>query len=215
MRRRRFVTMTFGGLILGLGPVAFGAPAVAQAPVPAAGDFVNDLSMRAIRMLTGSDLNEDMRADRFRTLLREAFDVPAIGRFTLGRYWRVATEAERGEYLKLFEDYLVQNYAGKFKDYTGENLRVLQTRATPENEVMVASQYIRNSGGPIQVSWRLRREGSSFKIIDVIVEGVSMAITQRDDYSAAIQRSGGKVEFLLVALREKTSVAAATPVAAQ
>lgn len=204
MKRRNFATTVavvagVGGL---LGRARF---AVAQISAPDAARFIKDLSVKAIADLTDLSLNDVERARRFDALLRENFDVPEIGRFVLGRFWRMATEAERAEYLKLFEGYLVQIYAKRFKEYTGENLRVDQTRPGNDNEIVVLSTIVRSQIGPAQVAWRLRREGAGFRIVDVSVEGVSLALTHRDDFAAVIQRGGNKVEALLVMLRIRTA----------
>ena len=211
MQRRNMITTAIGVCVLGLAVTVGGGRADAQAPVPEAGKFVTELSQRAVANLTVPNISDTERADRFRAILEQAFDVPLIARFTLGRYWRLASDAERAEYMKLFEDYLVQNYGTRFKEYTGENLRVDQTRAGQDNEALVLSTLVRTTGGPVSVMWRLRRDGATFKIIDVVVEGVSMAITQRDDYAAVIQQAGGKVAALLNTLRDKMTVASAAP----
>lgn len=189
------------------------APAIAQntratpsagqaATASEAGAFVATLADSAVAKVTDKALAAEERKTRFRALFLDGFDVPAIARFVLGRYWRLATDAERGEYLKLFEDAIVETYAHRFADYSGEQLRVLSTRAA-DGEAFVFSEMIRPTGAPVKVDWRLRREGTSFKITDIVIEGVSMGVTQRDDFSAVIQRSGGKIEGLLASLREK------------
>jgi phospholipid transport system substrate-binding protein len=185
---------------------------VAQArlgDVPEAGEFLSGLASKAIAGLTDKSIPPTERATRFRVLLTEGFDVPTIARFVLGRYWRTATEDERAEYLKLFEDFIVQSYASRFTEYAGENIRVTMSRAGSDGEVTVYTDLVRPSGPPVKVEWRTRRESGSFKIVDVIVEGVSMGITQRDDFSAAIQRGGGKVEALITILRDKVKTAQA------
>jgi phospholipid transport system substrate-binding protein len=175
--------------------------------VPEASEFVARLAERAIEGLTEKDIPLAERTQRFRLLLTEGFDVPQIGRFVLGRYWRVATEEERAEYLKLFEDFIVHNYATRFGEYAGENLKIGGASRTAEGDVTVYSELLRPNGAPVKVEWKLRQHDSSFKITDVAVEGVSMTITQRDDFSASIQRNGGKVEGLLTMLRDKVRTA--------
>jgi phospholipid transport system substrate-binding protein len=204
MRRRAFV------LAAAVALVATGAsfPVRAQSPASAAvtegGQFVSDLASRAVAELTTGDLAMPERVSRFRGMLTEAFDVPGIGRFVLGRYWRVASEAERAEYLKLFEDFIVQTYVQRFNDFAGADLRVLQTRPGQDGEV-IATLEAGLAGKPTaRFDVRMRREGTAFKIFDVVVEGISMGVTQRDDFSAVIQRNGGKVEGLLASLRERT-----------
>ena len=94
-----------------------------------------------------------------------------------------------------------------FGEYAGENVRVGNASQNADGDVSVYSEIVRPSGAPIKVDWKLRRADKSFKIVDVAVEGVSMAITQRDDFSASIQRSGGKVEGLLAMLRDRVKTA--------
>lgn len=194
------------------GPLAVLAPAFAPAfaqarpgaaaPAPEAGEFIVKLADRAIAGLTDANVPKPEREARFRRLLNDGFDVPHIARFVLGRYWRLANETERAEYLRLFEQFIVNSYSQRFGEYAGENLKVSNTRAAGD-DIAVFSDLLRPNGPPVKVEWKLRREGGSYKITDVIVEGVSMSITQRDDFSATIQRAGGKVEGLLAVLRDK------------
>jgi phospholipid transport system substrate-binding protein len=182
-------------------------PASAGAPVPEAGEFILGLADKAITGLTDFNVPLAERSTRFRVLLNEGFDVQHIGRFVLGRFWRTASEEERTEYLRLFEDFIVHSYAKRFREYAGENLKVMGTRTAGDGEAYVLTDLLRPSGPPVRVEWRLRRDGSGFKIVDVLIESVSMSITQRDDFSATIQRAGGRVEALLAVLRDKVRTA--------
>jgi len=187
------------------------APAWAQdsqAPTAVAAtegaQFVADLASRAVSELTTGDMPMPERITRFRGMLTEAFDVPTIGRFVLGRYWRIASDSEKAEYLKLFEDFIVQTYVHRFNDFAGAQLRVLQTRAAQDGEVVATLDAALPGKPPARFDVRMRRESNAFKIFDVVVEGISMSVTQRDDFAAVIQRNGGKIEGLLASLREKT-----------
>lgn len=184
-----------------------GAQASAQNAVPGATAFIDALAQRAIEGLTAKDIDNADRAARFRALFTETFDVATIGRFALGTPWRTASESDRAEYLKAFEDFIVATYATRFADYGGEAIRTTGSRRGDDNEVFVASEFVRAQGAPVRVSWRLRPNGNSWRIIDVIIEDVSMAITQRDDFSATIQRNGGRLSALIEALRSKTNTA--------
>ena len=217
--RRRLATATvvLGSVLLAPGLEALAderGPQLAQArpasatPSPEAGEFIMALADKAITGLTDFNVPLSERSTRFRVLLNEGFDVQHIGRFVLGRFWRTASEAERAEYLQLFEDFIVHSYATRFREYAGENLKVMGTRSAPDGEAYVLTDLVRPSGPPVRVEWRLRRDSSGFKVVDVLVESVSMSITQRDDFSATIQRAGGKVEGLLAVLRDKVRTTA-------
>lgn len=169
-----------------------------------AGSFVTTLAQDAIDQLAAPNLSEGERDTRFRKLFLDGFDVPLIARFVLGRYWRQATEAERAEYLRLFDELVVQTYARRFNEFNTARLRLLSvSRPNEDNDVIVAVEGSVASKPPVRLDVRVRRGSSAYKVIDVSIEGVSMAVTQRDEFSSVIQRGGGKVEALLASLRGK------------
>ncbi len=167
-----------------------------------ADDFIRTVGQQAIDSLTGKELSDDQRQARFRAILVRTFEVPLIARFTLGRFWRRISEKQRKEYVGLFEDFIVKAYARRFRDYNGETFTVGKVRQINKSDALVQSELALKDGRKIAVYWRVRGK-SDFKIIDIIVEGVSMVITQRDEFSAIIGRNDGKVEALLSALRKK------------
>ena len=203
MLRRHVLAFTAAGWVLSLGLNGRETRAQGANLAHAAADFIRSLARQAIDSLTGPNISDARRKEQFRALLNAAFDVPLLGQFALGRYWRVATDSERAEFMLLFEESLVVNYADRFKDYAGEKLRIVQARPLQNDEVLVNSELPRAGAAATRVGWRVRRYDNTFKVIDVIVEGVSMAITTRDDYGALIQRAGGRVVALLSSLREK------------
>ncbi|MEX1108901.1 MAG: ABC transporter substrate-binding protein, partial [Dongiaceae bacterium] len=102
------------GLVVALPLLANAAAADEEAET-----FIRSLGDTAVNQLTAPDLSNAERNERFRELLLSHFDVPQIGQYVLGRYWRSATPEEQSEYLGLFEDYLVASYARRFAEYTG------------------------------------------------------------------------------------------------
>lgn len=180
-------------------------PATAAVDPEAAKTFIRSLANDAIQLMSRKDLPQAERVAKFRELFTRGFDVEAIGRFVLGRYWRDATEAEQKEYLKLFEDLILATYAGRFSEYSGETLTVLDARPDEDRFTLVTSQINRTGGNPpIRLDWRINESNGGFRIIDVVVEAVSMSVTQRSEFASVIQRGGGKIGSLLVALRDKT-----------
>ena len=186
-----------GMLVLGM--LCFAAPRDAAAQD--ARTFVSTLGQQAIQVL-GPSVPQARRLARFRTLFHDDFDLPSIGRFVLGRYWRIATPQERQEFLGLFQEYIVRAYSARLGQYAGEPFRVTGTRPNGDGTV-VTSQIVLSGGSPVQVDWYLAALGGRFKITDVYVGGVSMAVTQRDEFASVIQRSGGRVAGLLDQLRQK------------
>ena len=164
--------------------------------------FIENVTSQGIDFLANPDLSYDQRKQEFRTLLKNNFDINTIARFSLGRYWRTATEAQRQEYLKLFEDMIIDVYSKRFGDYQGQDLEIGQVRAQGDKDAIVTTKIVPKNDPEIQVDWRVRQKGNGYKVIDIIVEGVSMAVTQRSDFSSVIQRGGGDVSVLLDHLRK-------------
>ena len=189
-------------LSLAFALVLFAAPAKAAAPSDAAG-FISDLINTALKTLDNKQLSADDRAKTFRELLDRDFDMPRISRFVLGPYWREASDQEKQQFQKLFEDYVVRSYSKSFSEYSGEQMKVTGSRPESETSTLVQSQVIRQNGPPAKVDWRVRKDNNAFKIVDVDVEGVSMVLTQREEFSSVIQRSGGTVAGLNKELQQK------------
>ncbi|HEX3537593.1 MAG TPA: ABC transporter substrate-binding protein [Stellaceae bacterium] len=194
--------LSLGGLVL-IAVIGASAPRPAAAQDAAA--FVRTLGTEAIQVL-GPTVPPAQRLARFRQLFHNDFDVAGIGQFVLGRYWRTATPQQQQEFLQLFQEYVVQAYASRLGPYGGEPFRVIGARPAGE-EVVVSSEVTRPSGSPIQIDWYLIRAGGQLKITDVYVGGVSMKVTQRDEFSAIIQHDGGRIDGLLARLRQKTAAA--------
>lgn len=195
--RRRFLA-----LAASLCALAAGRNIAAAGTDPAA--FVQSLGEQALASLTGNDVTPSLRNERFRDLLHQNFDVPAIGKTVLGRYWRVATDQEREEYLKLFEDFLVVNYAKRFAEYTGQQFVVKGVRNETDTLVTVLTLVKPPGGGEAaRLDWLLRSDADAYKILDLKIEGISMSETHRSEFASVIQSSGGKVAGLIDALRNK------------
>lgn len=181
--------------------------AVPAAGIAAAGDaggFIDRLGTEAIKALAAPELSREDRETRFRDLLDEFFDLPGIGKFVLARYWKVASEEERAEFLGLFETLIVRSYAQRFDEYSGENFHVVEVApAGQPNYTLVRSLVDRSEGEPIRVDWLVLDKGGVEKIEDVKIEGISMAQTYRSEFAAVIQSSGGKVAGLNDTLRQK------------
>ena len=170
--------------------------------------FMNELWGQTVEVLS-KKVPRAERLMRFRQLFQADFDGPGIARFVLGRYWRSASEQEQQEYLKLFEDYVVFVYGTRLSNFNGETFKMLGSR-TDESGTIVSTDIISPSGeAPIKVDWRLITDHGSFKINDVIIEGISMLATQRSEFASVIQRHGGQVGGLLELMRERTRMASA------
>ncbi len=176
-----------------------------------AGAFLVDLGERAVAQLTESGLDETERENRFRALFNESFDVPAISRFVLGPYWRRATGDQRQAFQAVFEDYVVQRFLPLFEDYSGETFVVERIRddANNPNHKFVTSTITQLTGEPVKVEWRVELKGTRYRVLDIHAEGVSMALTLRQEYGSVIRRIG--VDGLVRELRAKLDAGAFAP----
>lgn len=168
-----------------------------------AADFVRGMAMRAIGVLkdtAGGD--KQKREAEFRAIFRENFDIAEIGRFVLGIHWRNASEAQRSEYLKEFETYVVRTYAERLSEYSGEQLEV--GRVQEQGEKHFVDSFIRRPNGapPIRIVWEVEKRGSAFKVVDLKIENVSMSQTQRSDFTSYVSQNGGKVDALIAKLKQ-------------
>ena len=200
MTRRFFLTII--SLLIAL-------PSLTAAPNVIAADasvFMNELWHHAVEVLS-KKLPQSERLTRFRELFHADFDGPGIARFVLGRYWRSASEQEQQEFLRLFEDYVVFVYGTRLSNFNGETFRVRSSR-TDESGTVVSSDIVGPSGeAPIKVDWRLITDKGAFKINDVVIEGISMLVTQRSEFASVIQRHGGQVGGLLTMMKERARTA--------
>jgi phospholipid transport system substrate-binding protein len=173
--------------------------------------LISQLVTQAINVIVDKNSTEDQREQKFRSLLQTGFDIPRISRFVLGRYWNVANDNQRKEFSELFEDWIVRTYAARFGQYSGEKIQVIGTRNEGPATTVVVSQFVSPSGAPpAKVEWVVRKTGEdNYSIVDISVEGVSMALTQRDEIAAVADRGGGTVDGLNHAMQEKIRGAAA------
>ena len=202
MTRRLFPAILW--LLIGSASLTTASNAVAAD----ASVLMNKLWDQTVEVLSKKSPSAE-RLARFRQLFQADFDVPGIARFVLGRYWRSASEQEQQEYLKLFEDYVVFVYGTRLSSFNGETFKVRGSR-TDDSGTIVSTDIISPKGeAPIKVDWRLITDHGSFRINDVIIEGISMLVTQRSEFASVIQRHGGHVGELLVMMRERTKTASA------
>ena len=98
---------------------------------------------------------------------------------------------------------IVSVYSRRFSDYNGQSLEVKSARPEGKYDVLVQSFIVPDNGQKIRLDWRVRPKKGRYKVVDVIVEGVSMALTQRSDFASVIQRGGGDVSVLLDHLKNR------------
>jgi len=198
-------TIIWGGLAAGATLAVPGLLFAAASPqaVEGATAFIKKLATDAIGILQTKGGKLETREAEFRVLLANGFDMPFIARFVLGKHWRKATPQQRSDYLALFTEFILQTYSRRIGGYAGQTFNVAGARTAGKRDVMVRTKIAQPGGGPIiKADWRVRPIGAEYRIIDIMVEGVSMAVTQRSEFNAVVRRRG--MPGLLQALRART-----------
>ena len=219
MIRPVFLAASLLAVLFAVAPVtvAFAADPAAAASMSAADQkaseaFVQTLGDRAIGVIASKQLTADQRASAFSKILSESFDLKTIGRFVIGRSWNSATPEQQQEYTDLFKALVIKTYGSRMTLYTGEGFKVVGSHPESEMDTTVNSQITHPDGSqPTTIDWRVRDKDGKKGVIDVIVEGVSLSVTQRQEYASIIQRSGGQIDGLLKVMRDELN---AQPVAA-
>jgi phospholipid transport system substrate-binding protein len=166
--------------------------------------FITNLTGEAITSLTAADIDKYERRKRFRSLMHEKFAFASIAKWVLGRYWRKAKADEREQFMELFEDLMVVTYADRFENYSGGKIDITKAEVRGGKDALVHSRLIREENvKPVDVIWRVRKSGEVFKIVDVMVAGLSMGLTQQKEFASVIRKNGGKVSGLLDELRKR------------
>ncbi|RFD18509.1 ABC transporter substrate-binding protein [Komagataeibacter melaceti] len=174
------------------------APAWAVDALAQSRSFVSMFGNKLVNIVN-SDLPLEKKKQDILPLLNQYVDVDAIARFCLGRYWRIATPEQQTRYLKLFHDVLVNAITDKIGDYRGVTF-VVGTSA-PSGDDTAVSTVINRPGQPgADTQWIISTASGSPKVVDVVGEGASLRLTQRQDYGSFIARNGGNVDALLRAL---------------
>jgi len=187
--------------ILALAPAASWA---VEGGAPA--EFIDGMVGEAIHTLRDPTLADAQRGARLGTLLTRDFDIPRVARFVLGRYWRTASEDERRDFARLFQQWVVRTYTARLEHYSNETVRVTGARPEGDSDAVVSSEIVHSSGPPTRVAWQVSRRNGAWRVVDVDVEGVSMALTERDEIAATIERAGGTVAALNRTLGAKLAV---------
>ena len=188
------------GLILAAGwPLR---PARAQV-VERASAFVKQMGDRLTAVVNGpGGLAEKRRA--LAQILDGAVDVDGVAKFCLGRFWRTASAEQQARYLAAFRDVLTANISSRLGEYKGVRLTVVRGRPQ-EQDALVTTTVERPNSPPTAVDWLIGQPAANPKIIDVVAEGTSLRLTQRQDYAAFLSRNNNDVGALIAAIQQQAA----------
>ncbi len=197
-QRLRFHPIAFVAVVLSA--VAATSPARASAEGEA---LIRSMADTVLSVLRNKGVDRPTRENRFRAIYQRNFDTITIASWVMGQPWRTASEQQRSQYLQVFETYIVKVYTGQLANYSGEQLKILGSEPDNDGVVVLSALVDPQTQRRVDVKWRLRKSGSAFKVRDVVIENISMALNQRREFAAVYQQRGGTVDGLIAALREK------------
>ena len=192
--RMTAITLVSGMLLL------TGANAHAQScgdPV----ELMDEMGAQVVEILNRPDMTGIEREEELGKLLGLSFDLPYVAKLIIGPTYRSLNTEQRREYQELFSTFVLRTYAHRMQQYSGQSFKIAGSQTTGKKDVVVTTILQRAGGEPFQVDWRLRCRDAGLKVIDVVVEGVSMVVAQRNEFSSTISSKG--FDGLLAILREK------------
>ena len=176
----------------------------------AARAFVEDVSKRAIDIISDKNASKAEREAQFAKLLDETADMERIAAFALGQYLRTPTPEQKAEYLSLVKTFIVKVYVTRLSDYNDEKLDILSAKTKGDKQAIVQSEIkFTNGREPVTVDWWLIKNDGDFKIFDVNVVGIWLAQEQRSTFTSVIRNNGGDFNALLDHLRKQINKAEA------
>jgi len=173
-------------------------PLPAHAAAQGADGFMKSFADQMVSIVNGP-LGHDAKRAALTPIIDANVDVATIARFCLGRTWNTATPAQQDKYVAMFHQVLLNAIAGHLGDYQGVSYSLTGSHAQG-GDIMVGTTILRPNAPPADVQWVVSTASGSAKVIDVVAEGTSMRLTQRQDYSSYLRQHGNDVDALLAAM---------------
>jgi phospholipid transport system substrate-binding protein len=165
--------------------------------------FVQQTGDKLVAIVNGNSSTGDKRR-ALAQIIEASVDVDAVARFCLGRFWRTASPDQQKRFVDAFHEVLVTNISGKLGEYQGVKLTVLKGRQQ-DDDAIVTTTVERPNNPPTTVDWVIEQPLSNPKIVDVLAEGTSLRLTQRQDYASYLTRNNNNVDALINAMKQQTA----------
>ncbi|HTC11806.1 MAG TPA: ABC transporter substrate-binding protein [Acetobacteraceae bacterium] len=177
--------------------------AQAASAAEAASSFVKTTGDRLVAVVNGAG-SLDARRKALMPIIDSTVDVQGVARFCLGRFWRSATAEQQQQYTQLFHGVLVGNIAVKLGDYRGVKFTLGRAQDRDDGE-LVSTVIERPNNPPATVQWLIANAATDPKIVDVVAEGTSLRVTQREDYASFLTHNNNSIAALIDAMRKQVS----------
>jgi phospholipid transport system substrate-binding protein len=158
---------------------------------PNAETFVLKLTEDAKIIFNDKSLNKDSRLKKLNELSAKYLDLEALAGYTLGDYREKATATERDSFNKLFREYFIKNMSSKLNDFADQELKIIDSKKINENNIIVSTKiFSKKDAQEIAVDWRIYIKESKLLARDLVVEGLSLARTQKEEFASIIANKG-------------------------
>ena len=167
--------------------------------------FVQSTVNRAAKTL-GGNLTKEERIEKLKIIASETVDINGIGNYTLGAYRKNMNDEQIEKYKFLFEQYFLKSFSSRLAEYSNPEIEVVSKKKINENYTMVSSILVSTKKRPkVKIDWRVyTKESENPKIRDLIIEGLSLARTQKEEFSSIIESNDGDINALFITLKEFT-----------
>ena len=162
-----------------------------------ASEFVSSLTSEASNILS-SKLSENEKIIRLKEIGEQSVDIDGVGLYTLGKYRKTLTDSQKKQYKELFKDYFLKSFSGRLVGYTDAKIAVLSEEIKNEKYTIVYSKLIGTSERPeVKIDWRVYTKDPENPLIrDLVIEGLSLARTQKEEFNSIIANNDGDIEAL-------------------
>ena len=166
-------------------------------------DFVQSTIDKASEILS-SESSKDEKIVQLRDIAKNTVDIRGIGFYSLGSHRKSLDSDQKKEYLKIFEQYFLKSFSSRLAEYSNPKIRVDSQEKLNEKYTMVTSTLLAGEDKPeVKIDWRIvTKDPNSPLIIDVVIEGVSLAKVQKEEFNSIIQSNNGEIKILFNTLNE-------------
>ena len=165
--------------------------------------FVQETADEASEALN-KRLSKEEKMEKLKIIAKKSVDIKGIGNYSLGTHRKTISDQQKDEYFDIFEQYFLKSFASRLAEYTDPKIRVDSQKKLNDKYTMVSSTLLATSEkAEIKIDWRVvTKNPDNPLIIDVIIEGVSLAKVQREEFNSIIQSNDGNINALFKTLRE-------------
>ena len=165
-------------------------------------EFINSISGEASEILS-SKLSESEKVNKLKMIAEESVDIDGVGLYTLGKYRKTLTNEQKEEYKKLFREYFLKSFSGRLVVYNDAKIAVISEEVKNEKYTIVYSKLIGTTERPeVKIDWRVYTKNPEKPLIrDLVIEGLSLARTQKEEFNSIVENSGGDISALFTNLR--------------